>query len=187
MRRLDLPAFLRLRDLSPAHRGGNGNAAAATLAATGRLALAGAATVALRPATLSATGTLQPLARGTAAVTLRPATLDAAGQLTLAGVASVTLRPSQVVATGRLALTGTASVMLRAATLAASGIVREHAQGTAMITLRPATLAASGLILRGRIGERHRLLGARLALTALGGTRRAPVVLNGQSDMTQVL
>jgi len=52
------------------------------------------------------------------------------------------------------------------------------------------------VILHGLIGERHRLdgalptppmlAGARGEVVALAGTRRAPVALTGQSDMTQV-
>jgi len=89
-----------------------------------------------------------------------------------------------VVAAARLALSGEAAVTLRPAILAASG--RHEIRGEAAITLRPATLNATAVILHGLIGERHRLDGARGEVVALAGTRRAPVTLSGDSDMTQV-
>ncbi len=133
-------------DYAAATSGGTGSAsitlAAATLAATGALDIAGQTTATLAPATLAATGTVA--LAGSTAATLANATLTATGAVALSGTASNTLAAATLAATGTVALSGTASITLAGVTSAATGTVA--LAGASTPTLAPLTAAATGTL-----------------------------------------
>lgn len=133
-------------DMASAVSGGTGTAsvtlAAATLAATGTLALSGQASATLGAVTLAATGAL-PLT-GAAAPTLATATLAATGAVALSGSAAQTLAAATVSATGALALSATASATLDALTSTATATLA--LAGASAKTLAPVTSAATATL-----------------------------------------
>jgi len=113
---------------------------AATLSATGALPISGAVTSTLDAATLASTGTL-PIT-GAATVTLDAATVSASGTIGSFATLAVTLDAATLTATGTLPITGTATVTLAAATVAGAGTL--PIVGALTVTLSAATLSATG-------------------------------------------
>lgn len=126
---------------------GSISCAAATLAATGRVAISGAFSATLANATLAATGTVQdPSSTGTRSVTLGAATVAATGAVAVSGAANITLAATTVAGAGRVAVAGGKAQTLEDATVAATGTVADAGTiaGTRAVTLANATLAATG-------------------------------------------
>lgn len=110
--------------------------------------IVGTAAVTLGAATLAATGTLAIVA--SAAITLADATLAATGVLPIAGQSAITLADATLLSTDTLPIAGLAAITLSAVTLSSIGTM--VILGAAMITLADVTLSASNAPIPVEIG-----------------------------------
>lgn len=122
--------------------------AAATLSATGTLAISGTASATLAATTVVAAGTIA--LTGATSATLAAATLASTGTISLSATLTATLGAATLSAASTVALTGALTATLDAATLSAAGTAANVITGDLTATLGAATLsAASTLALRG--------------------------------------
>lgn len=119
--------------------------AVATLAATGDLDISGSLGVTLGDATLAASGSgaMEPI-EGALSATLAAASLSATGALRITGAGAATLENAALAATGGLAISATLSASFADATLSAEGALAISADLAA--TLGEATISATGAV-----------------------------------------
>lgn len=147
---------------------------AATLAATGELAIDGTISATLGTATLSSAGTIGLSASLDA--TLEDASLSATGTVAISGVVDTTLGDATLSSAGAVAITGAVDSNLDDATLTASGTAQQTTSGTLTATLADATVSATGeLYITGELASTL----ANATVTAVGS-----LLVSGTADVT---